>query len=139
MSYEEIREHMSRKLANGKRKTLTETEVKAVTDQWVDSRSEEELDQQVVKNEIEKLEKKLKWYNVPSVGSMEDDKGEGMCRIMYSQMNNAFTNVVQVVKIKMVRVHNLNEMYQRVDVNLFAEVGVNWTVGANSNFGSWFT
>ena len=59
MSYEEIREHMSRKLKNGKRRILTETEVKAVVDQWVDSRSEEELDQQVVRNEINKLEKKL--------------------------------------------------------------------------------
>ena len=49
MSYEEIREHMSRKLKNGKRRILTETEVKTVVDQWVDSRSEEELNQQVVK------------------------------------------------------------------------------------------
>ena len=31
---------------------LTETETKAVVDQWVDIRSEEELDQQIVKNEI---------------------------------------------------------------------------------------
>ena len=37
----------------------TETEVKAVVDQWVDNRSKDELDQQVVKKEIQKLEKKL--------------------------------------------------------------------------------
>ena len=42
-----------------------------------------------------------------------------------------------VRSVKMNRVHTLNKKYQ-VDVNLFAEVGVNWTVGANSNFGSWF-
>ena len=68
MSYEEIREHMSRKLKNGKRGMLTETEVKAVINQRVDSRSEEELDQQVVRNEIKKLEKKLAKYNIPPVG-----------------------------------------------------------------------
>ena len=52
MSYEEIKEHMSEKLRNEKRRMLTETETKAVVYQWVDSRSKEELDQQVVQNEI---------------------------------------------------------------------------------------
>ena len=60
MSYEEIREHMSENLRNGKRRMLTEKEIKAVVDQWVDSRSEEELDQQIVQNEIRKLEKSWK-------------------------------------------------------------------------------
>ena len=58
MSYEEIREHMSKKLDNGKRRTLTDVEVKAVVDQWMDNRSEEELDQEMVKKEIQKWEKK---------------------------------------------------------------------------------
>ena len=57
MSYEEIREHMSEKLRNRKRRMLTETEANAVVDQWVDSRSKEELNQQVVKSKIKKLEK----------------------------------------------------------------------------------
>ena len=35
------------------------------------------------------------------------------------------------------KVHNLNEKYQ-VDVNLFAEVGVNWTAGAGNKFASWY-
>ena len=74
MSHEEIREHMTKKLRNGKRRMLIDTEVKAVVDQWVDSRSEEELNQQVVRNEIKKLEKKLTKYNVPPVGHMEEDK-----------------------------------------------------------------
>ena len=43
---------MTKKLRNGKRRMLIDTEVKAVVDQWVDSRSEEELNQQVVRNEI---------------------------------------------------------------------------------------
>ena len=60
MSHEDIREHMARKLANGEKKTLTDREVKAVVDQWVDSRSEEELNKEVVKREIVKLENKLK-------------------------------------------------------------------------------
>ena len=53
MSYDEIREHMSKKLNNGKRRTLTEVEVKAVVDQWKDNRSEEELNQEVVRKEIQ--------------------------------------------------------------------------------------
>ena len=68
MLYEEIRELMSENLRNGKkRRMLTGTEIKAVVDQWVDSRSEEKLDQQVVQNEIGKREKKLARYNVPPV------------------------------------------------------------------------
>ena len=44
------------------KRTLTETEVKAVVDQWTGNRSVEELNEQVVKKEIEKLEKKLERY-----------------------------------------------------------------------------
>ena len=36
------------------------------------------------------------------------------------------------------RVHNLNEKYQ-VDVNLFAEVGVNWAAGTDNNFNIWYS
>ena len=43
MSYDDIRGYMDQKLSHGKRKTLTENEVKAVVDQWTDDRSEEEL------------------------------------------------------------------------------------------------
>ena len=77
MSYEDIRGYMNKKLSQGKRKTLTEYEVTAVVDQWTDDRSEEELNQEVVQNEIRKLETKLKKYNVPHVGGMEEDKEEG--------------------------------------------------------------
>ena len=105
MSYEEIREHMSKKLNNGKRRTLTEVEVRAVVDQWMDNRSEEELNQEVVKKEIQKLERKLARYNVPPVGSINEDKGEGTCRILYSQLNNASTRAVR--EIKMDKVHNM--------------------------------
>ena len=99
MPYEEMREHMSRKLENGKRRTLTEVEVKAVVDQWIDNRSEEELDQQVVKKEIQNLERKLARYNVPPVGYVNDDKGEGICRILYSQLNNTSTRVMRDIKM----------------------------------------
>ena len=137
MSYEEIREHMSKKLKNGKRRILTETEVKAVVDQWVDSRSEEELNQQVVKNEINKLEKKLAKYNIPPVGHMEEDKGEGRCKILYNQLNNNNVSTIAVRNVKRGKIHSLNERYQ-VDVNLFAEVGVNWSTGANNRFADWY-
>ena len=55
---------MSKKLRNGKRIILAETETKYVVDQWVDSRSEEELNQQIVKNEIKTLEKS--WQDTTS-------------------------------------------------------------------------
>lgn len=61
-------------------------------------------------------------YNVPPVGSMEEDKREGRCKIMYRQLNNASTIIVR--NVNMDRVHNLNEKYQVIG-NLFAEVGVN--------------
>ena len=77
MSYEDIRGYMNQKLNHGRRKTLTENKVKSVVDQWTDDRSEEELNQEVVQKEIRKLETKLKKYNVPHVGGMEEDKEEG--------------------------------------------------------------
>ena len=58
------------------------------------------------------------------MGHMEECKRKGRCRIMYIHLNKASASTVRHVKIN--RVHNLNEKYQ-VDVNLFAEVGVNWT------------
>ena len=70
-----------------------------MVDQWVDIRSEEELDQQIVKNEIKKMENKLARYNVPPMGYMKEDKKEGRCRIMYSQLNNASTSTVRQVKM----------------------------------------
>ena len=102
----------------------------------MESKSEEELNQQVVKSEIKKLEKKLARYNVPPVGHMEEYKREGRCRIMYIQFDNASTSMVR--HIKMDRVYNLNEKYQ-VGMNLFAEVGVNRTAGAGNNFASWYS
>ena len=53
------------------------------------------------------MENKLARYNVPPVGYMEEDKKEGRCRIMYSQLNNASTSTVR--QVKMDRVHKLNE------------------------------
>ena len=66
---------------------------------------------------------------------MDEDKGEGTCRILYSQLNNASTRVVR--NVKMDKIHNLNENYQ-VDVNVFAEAGVNWSTGADNRFADWY-
>ena len=44
----------------------------------------------------------------------------------------------QCDRVKIDKVHTLNEKYQ-VDVNLFAEVGVDWTAGAGNNFNSWYS
>ena len=60
---------MSEKLRNGQRRMLTKTEAKTVVDQWVGSRSEEELNQQVVKSEIKKLEKKTDKIQRPTCGT----------------------------------------------------------------------
>ena len=48
--------------------------MRSVVDQWTDNRSEEELNEEVVRKEIRKLEIKLEKYNVPHVGGMEEDK-----------------------------------------------------------------
>ena len=66
---------------------------------------------------------------------MEENKGERTCRILYSQLNNASTRVVR--NVKMDKIHSLNERYQ-LDVNLFAEVGVNWATGTNNRFADWY-
>ena len=81
----------------------------------VDTRPEDELNEQVVKHDIRELEKKLARYTVPPVGSMEENKVKGRCRILYDQMNNTSTNVVRAVKMD--KVHKLKKY--RVDVNIF--------------------
>ena len=81
------------------------------------------------------IEKKLARYNVPPVGSINEDKEEGTCRILYSQLNNASTRAVR--EIKMDKIRNMNDRFQ-VDINLFVEVGVNWKVGACNNFADWY-
>ena len=55
--------------------------------------------------------------------------------MLYNQLNNALTSVVR--NIKMDKMHSPNERYQ-VDVNLFAEVGVNWATGINNKFADWY-
>ena len=56
------------------------------------------------------MENKLARYNVPPVGYMEENKKEGRCRIMYSQLNSASTSTVR--QVKMDRLHKLDEKYQ---------------------------
>ena len=73
------------------------------------------------------IHSKLARYNVPPVGSINEDKGEGTCRILYRQLNNASTRAVR--EIKMDKIHNMNDKFQ-IGVNLFAEVGVDWSTGA---------
>ena len=55
---------MKHKLDHEKRGLIIESEVKVVVDQWIDSRSEEELNREVAKKELKELELKLKRYNV---------------------------------------------------------------------------
>ena len=55
---------MKHKSAHEKRGLIIESEVKVVIDQWIDSRSEEELNREVAKKELKELELKLKRYNV---------------------------------------------------------------------------
>ena len=97
--------------------------MKAVVEQWMDNKSEEELNEDVVRKEIRKLENKLERFNVSPVGHMDEEKEEGRCRILYSQMNNASTR--QVREVKMEIVERLNKSYQ-VDMDLFAELANHW-------------
>ena len=66
-------------------------------DQWTDNRSEEELNEQAVMKEIEKLEKKLEVQCSPPVGSMDAEKGE--MQNSYNQLNNASTKTVHGIKM----------------------------------------
>ena len=52
-------------------------------------------------------------------------------------MNNASTRGAREIKMGMVE--RLNERYD-VDINIFGELGNNWTVGGHTNnMGSWYT
>ena len=136
LSYEDIRKIMERRLTLQKRELLTEREIGNIVQDWEDGRREEEIDKRIIASEARRMEKKFKKYNVPMLGNMPREKDEGRCRFLYCQLNNASTKVVR--DIKMDTVQRLNDRYE-IDVDLFAEMGTNFTVGgASNNLGSWF-
>ena len=136
LSYEGIRKIMERRLTLQKRELLTEREIGHIVQDWEDGIREEEINKRIIAREAKRIEKKFKKYNVPMLGNMPREKDEGRCMFLYCQLNNASTKVVR--DIKMDSVQRLNERYD-IDIDLFAEMGTNFTVGgASNNMGSWF-
>ena len=67
-----------------KKHTQTESGVKAVVDQWVNNILAEELNEEVVRKEIKKMELKLKRYNILGVGYMQKEKEEDKGRLLFN-------------------------------------------------------
>ena len=60
---------------------LTEQEVKEAADELSDNRGEEDLDRDLVKREVERINQKLSIYRNNPVGSMTQEKENGRVRI----------------------------------------------------------
>ena len=59
--------------------------------QWADKKPEEEIKDKVTRKETERIQEKLKRYNVHEIGHMEEERAEDRRRFLCCQMNNALT------------------------------------------------
>ena len=68
-----------------------------------DDRLEKELDNNVIADEIERLNRKIVQYNSEPIGGMTTDKENGRIRIFFGQLNNMSTEAVRKIKIKAIK------------------------------------
>ena len=88
MSYDDIRKLMDRRSTQQKKGMLTAEEIAKIVDKWKNDRELEDLDPKIVSKEVKRLERKFKQYNVPMVGHIPEEKPDGVCTLMYCQLNN---------------------------------------------------
>ena len=86
--------------------------------------------------EVKRLERKFKQYNVPMVGHIPEEKPDGVCTVMYCQLNNCSGKEVR--EIKTGEIMHLQRKYD-VNVACLAEIGFNFsTVEASRGLDTWF-
>ena len=124
ISYDDIQKLMDRRSTQQKKGMLTAEEIAKIVDKWKDDRELEDLDPKIVPKEVKRLERKFKQYNVPMVGHIPEEKPDGVCTLMYCQLNNCSGK--EVCKIKMGEIMHLQRKYD-VNVACFAEIGFNFS------------
>ena len=100
MTYLDMKCIIERKLAHQKKGFLSEQEVRESVNEFQDLRSEEELDATIVKDEIERFNRRMVQYNNDPVGNMSSEKEEGRLRFLFCQTNNMSSTPVRQLKIQ---------------------------------------
>ena len=100
MTYCDMKSIIERRLAYQKRGFLSEEEIRNSVTEFRNLRSETELDPVVVRDEIERFNRRMKQYSNDPVGNMSEDKEVGRVRFLFCQTNNMSTKQVREVKIK---------------------------------------
>ena len=100
MTYLDMKKIIERRLAYQKKGFLSEQEVQDSVKEFQDLRNEEELDAAIVKEEVERFNRKMMQYNNDPVGNMSSSKEEGRLRFLFCQTNNMSSKLVRQVKIQ---------------------------------------
>ncbi len=111
LSYNDVKTIMEKKLA-GIRVGISDEEIAKVVKELEGERKEEDFDPEIVSREVKKLSEKFERYNVPALEDLEEEREDGMFRILYGQMNSVSSKEVQEVKVnectQIVNHYNIN-------------------------------
>ena len=100
MTYLDTKSIIEKRLAHQKKGFLSDNEVAASVKEFQDLRSEDELNEIIVEEELRRFNKKMLDYNNSYVGNMSVDKEDGRVRFLFGQMNNMSSKPVRAVKVK---------------------------------------
>ena len=135
MNYLDIKQILDRKAVLNKKGTLSAQEIKLLIKEWHNTRTEADLNEEMVRMEMKALESKIRKYNVPQLGDIPEEREDGNIRILVCQMGGCVSKEIREVKIaavkKLIRQYNIN-------VIAFLDLNFNWSkVNSSANLASW--
>ncbi len=135
MTYLDIKQILDRKAVLNKKGTLSAQEIKLLIKEWHNTRTEADLNEEMVRMEMKALESKIRKYNVPQLGDIPEEREDGNIRILVCQMGGCVSKEIREVKIaavkKLIRQYNIN-------VIAFLDLNFNWSkVNSSANLASW--
>jgi hypothetical protein len=126
---------MDRWSAQQKKGKLTDTEIKGLVKEWYDRRTEGDLNNAVINQEMRAVEAKLAKYNIEQLGEIPIKREDATMRILVCQMGGCAGKEDR--QIKMSTIENLIQKYD-VDLAVFMEMNFNWTNdNSSANLASW--
>jgi hypothetical protein len=135
MNYLDIKQILDRKAVLNKKGTLSAQEIKVLVKEWHNTRTEADLNEEMVRMEMKALESKIRKYNVPQLGDIPEEREDRNMRILVCQMGGCASKEIREVKIaaveKLIRQYNIN-------IIAFLELNFNWTkVNSSAILASW--
>jgi hypothetical protein len=135
MNYLDIKQILDRKAVLNKKGTLSVQEIKLLVKELHDTRTEADLNEEMVRMEMKALESKIRKNNVPQLGDIPEEREDGNMRILVCQMGGCASKEMREVKITAVE-----KLIRQYDINVipFMELYFNWSkVKSSANLASW--